>query len=54
VTFKVASSATLAMITAPEAENNSPNSTCTRSGRAAFPARSINSAVDRATSTIAS
>ena len=46
--------ATPAMITVPEAENFSPNSTSTRSGRAAAPACSIICAVDLATSMIAS
>ena len=54
MTFRLASPATPAMITVPEAENFSPNSTSTRSGRAAAPAFSIICAVDFATSMIAS
>jgi hypothetical protein len=49
VTFKLASPATPAMITVPETENFSPNSSSTRSGRAADPAFSIICAVDLAT-----
>ena len=54
VTFRLASPAIPARITPPDAENLNPNSTSSRSGRAAFPARSIVRAVDRATSTIVS
>ena len=54
MTFRLASPATPAMITPPETENFNPNSTSTRSGLPAAPAFSIISAVDFATSMIAS
>src|SRR5579859_1123054 len=54
VTLRVASPETPTMITPPDAEKLSPNSSSTRSGRAALPARSIMSAVDLAISIIAS